>query len=102
MSEGLTGNIDSERRFVAYAGSIGLVLITVGLYLASVEGWGDEASYAYFLVGLGGLVFTIATLIVSVSSVISAVERKQKVWAFIIVVFGFGWIYYILEWISDS
>lgn len=91
MGEGLAGNIDSERRFVAYAGSIGLVLITVGLYLPSI-----------FLLGLGGLAFVIATLIVSVSSVILAVQREQIVWAVVILIFGFGWIYYIIEWIKDS
>lgn len=102
MSEGLTGNIESERRFVSYAGVIGLVLITLGLYLASSEGWGDDAAYGYFIFALGGLSFTIATLIVSVSSVIISVQRKQIAWTFVIVVFGFGWVYYIIEWISDS
>jgi hypothetical protein len=100
MAEGLTGDIDAERRFVAWAGLGGLVLVLIGLYLASMEGWGDEAVYAYVILGIGGFALASASFIVSVSSVILSVQRKQTGWTVFIVAIGGGWVYYLIEWFS--
>lgn len=104
MADGFTGDIQMERRFVAWSILGGFALVLLGVdALGLLEEWGLDNKPILDLIAIIGVLFMlVATTIVSLSSVVISVRRNELIWTFFILTLGGAWIYYLIDWFSDE